>query len=90
MCEWKETKAKPTLLLTLTNTPPGGSKGYDCPICRQGFFSVANLKAHVTTHCIDQQYKCPTCLKVSSLAVIVVLVVVVVMIILMVMTKLLE
>lgn len=40
-----------------------GRKQFECPICRETFDYVLQLKLHVQQHCVDGQYTCPHCKK---------------------------
>lgn len=39
-------------------------KIYECPMCKEGFDHVLQLKIHVPQHCEDGKYTCPHCKKV--------------------------
>ncbi|KAF5308498.1 hypothetical protein FQR65_LT06163 [Abscondita terminalis] len=39
-------------------------KIFECPMCKESFDHVLQLKVHVPRHCIDGKYTCPHCKKV--------------------------
>nr|XP_022918071.1 PR domain zinc finger protein 10-like [Onthophagus taurus] len=43
-----------------------GRKQFECPICKETFVYVLQLKLHVKQHCIDGQYTCPHCQKLFT------------------------
>lgn len=40
-----------------------GRQLFECPICREAFHHVLQLKLHVPQHCVNGQYTCPHCSK---------------------------
>lgn len=40
-----------------------GRKVFECPICKESFHHVLQLKLHVPKHCVDGNYTCPHCSK---------------------------
>lgn len=40
-----------------------GGKIFECPICKESFHQVFELKLHVPKHCVDGHYTCPHCNK---------------------------
>lgn len=41
-----------------------GVKVYECPICKESFQHILQLKSHVTKHSVDGKFTCPSCKKV--------------------------
>lgn len=41
-----------------------GKKVFECPMCKESFDHVLELKSHVAVHCDNGQYTCPHCGKI--------------------------